>query len=83
MFLKQFYYFELGKKFEANAKIEFFISVVDINGTFYRTVNNYTMNIESPVEETGFDALTLLSIGAVLLLVQAIVVVRRRRKQEE
>ncbi|OLS32116.1 MAG: hypothetical protein HeimAB125_12120 [Candidatus Heimdallarchaeota archaeon AB_125] len=78
-----FYYFELGKKFEVNAKIEFFISVVDINGTFYRTVNNYTMYIESPVEPTGFDALTLLSIGAVLLLVQAIVVFRRRRKQEE
>jgi parallel beta-helix repeat protein len=78
-----FYYFAFGKKFEANAIIDYFISVVDINGTFYRTVNNYTIYIEPPPEATGFDALTLLSIGATLLLVQAIVVVRRRRKKEE
>ena len=78
-----FYYFEFGKGFDANAIIEFFISVVDINGTFYRTVNNYTIYIESPVTKTGFDALTLLSIGATLLVIQAMVIYRRRRKQEE
>jgi len=78
-----FYFFEFGKGFDANAIIEFFISVVDINGTFYRTVNNYTIYIESPVTKTGFDALTLLSIGATLLVIQAMVVYRRRRKQEE
>lgn len=78
-----FYYFEFVKGFDANAIIEFFISVVDINGTFYRTVNNYTIYIESPVTKTGFDALTLLSIGATLLVIQAMVIYRRRRKQEE
>ncbi|MCG3260562.1 MAG: LPXTG cell wall anchor domain-containing protein [Candidatus Heimdallarchaeota archaeon] len=78
-----FYYFEFGKGFDVNTIIEFFISVVDINGTFYRTVNNYTIYIESPVAKTGFDALTLLSIGATLLIIQAMVVYRRRRKQEE
>ena len=78
-----FYYFELGKGFDANTIIEFFISVVDINGTFYRTLSNYTICIESPVTKTGFDALTLLSIGATLLVIQAMVVYRRRRKQEE
>ncbi|MHA1217561.1 MAG: right-handed parallel beta-helix repeat-containing protein [Candidatus Heimdallarchaeaceae archaeon] len=78
-----YYYFEFGKGFDVNTSIEFFISVVDINGTFYRTVNNYTIYIESPVAKTGFDALTLLSIGATLLIIQAMVVYRRRRKQEE
>ncbi|TET74737.1 MAG: LPXTG cell wall anchor domain-containing protein, partial [Candidatus Heimdallarchaeota archaeon] len=33
--------------------------------------------------KTGFDALTLLSIGATLLIIQAMVIYRRRRKQEE
>ncbi len=78
-----YYYFEFGKKFDATAEIDFYISVVDINGTLYRTVNNYTMYISPPVEETGFDALTLLSIGATLLLIQAIVVFRRRRRKQE
>ncbi|MHA1398068.1 MAG: LPXTG cell wall anchor domain-containing protein, partial [Candidatus Heimdallarchaeaceae archaeon] len=57
--------------------------VMDSNGTFYRTVFNYTIEISTPPEATGFDAITLLSIGGTLVLVQAIVVIRRRRKNRD
>ena len=77
------YYAAFGKGYAVGMILKFFISVVDANGTFYRTILNYTMYIEPPVEETGFDTITLLSIGGTLLIAQIIVVYRRRRKVQE
>ena len=72
-----------GRGYPIGMIIEFYISVVDWEGNYYRTVLNFTMVIQPPVEETGFDTITLLSLGGTLLLVQIIVVVRRRRKTKE
>ncbi|MCG3224614.1 MAG: hypothetical protein H7647_09125, partial [Candidatus Heimdallarchaeota archaeon] len=68
--------------FDVGIVINYFILAVDVNGTIHRTVYNYTIAIES-ISDAGFDAITLLSIGGTLLLIQAIVVIRRRRKREE
>ncbi|TFG10666.1 hypothetical protein EU534_00735 [Candidatus Heimdallarchaeota archaeon] len=72
-----------GRGYAVGMIIEFFISVVDWEGNYYRTVVNFTMVIEPPVEETGFDTITLLSLGGTLLLIQIIVVVRRRKSKED
>ncbi len=79
-----YYHLSLNKKYSEGTIIEYFISAIDINGTYYRTVLNYTFTILLPPGRTGFDTITLLSIGGTLLVIQAIVVLRRRkRKQEE
>ncbi len=79
-----YYHLSLNKKYDEGTIIEYYISAVDVNGTFYRTVLNYSFTILPPPGRTGFDTLTLLSIGGTLLVIQAIVVLRRRkRKQEE
>ncbi|MCG3221684.1 MAG: right-handed parallel beta-helix repeat-containing protein [Candidatus Heimdallarchaeota archaeon] len=77
------YSFAFEQGYDAGFLLEFFISVVDTNGSFYRTVENITMIIQFPPGETGFDTITLLSIGATLLIVQALVIIRRRRKRKE
>jgi parallel beta-helix repeat protein len=77
------YSFAFEQGYAAGIQIEFFISVVDANGTLYRTVGNITMDITFPPGETAFDTITLLSIGATLLIVQALVIFRRRRKRQE
>lgn len=77
------YYATFGRGYSIGMILEFYITVVDFDGTIYRTVLNYTITIEPPIEGTGFGALTLLSLGATLLLVQAIVVLRRRKTKEE
>ncbi|MCG3216636.1 MAG: right-handed parallel beta-helix repeat-containing protein [Candidatus Heimdallarchaeota archaeon] len=79
------YFYELGKGYPRGTIIDYFISVVDINGTTYRTVFNYTIEVTTEAEESGFDTITLLGIGGTLLVVQAMVVLRRRkrRKREE
>jgi parallel beta-helix repeat protein len=78
-----YYHLALNKKYTEGTIIEYFISAVDFNGTFYRTVLNYSITILPPPGSTGFDTITLLSIGGTLLVIQVIVVLRRRRKQEE
>lgn len=78
-----YYYLSLNKKYSEGTIIDYFISVVDLNGTFYRTVLNYTIEIIIPPGRTGFDTVTLLSIGGVLLVIQAIVVLRRRKRRQE
>ena len=77
------YTFAFEQGYDAGFILEFFISVVDSNGTMYRTVDNITMIINLPPGATGFDTITLLSIGATLLIVQALVILRRRRKRKE
>jgi len=77
------YIYDFGKTYDVGARVDYFIIVMDSNGTFYRTVFNYTIEITTPPEATGFDAITLLSIGGTLVLVQAIVVIRRRRKNRD
>lgn len=77
------YSFAFEQGYAADFVLEFFISVVDANGTIHRTVGNTTMIIQAPPGETGFDTITLLSIGATLLIVQAMVIIRRRRKRKE
>ena len=72
-----------GRSYTVGMVIKFFISVVDINGTVYRTVLNYTMVIEPPIEKSGFDTITLLTLGGTLLIIQIIVVYRRRKSKEE
>lgn len=76
------YFYEFNTFFDVGIVINYFILAVDVNGTIHRTVYNYTIAIES-ISDAGFDAITLLSIGGSLLLIQAIVVIRRRRKREE
>lgn len=76
------YSYEFKTIFDIGIEIDYFILAVDVNGTIHRTVSNYTITIES-ITDAGFDAITLLSIGGTLLLIQAIVVIRRRRKREE
>ncbi|MHA1550774.1 MAG: right-handed parallel beta-helix repeat-containing protein [Candidatus Heimdallarchaeaceae archaeon] len=76
------YYYEFFTFFDVGVVIDYFILAVDVNGTIHRTVYNYTIAIES-ISDAGFDAITLLSIGGTLLIIQAIVVIRRRRKREE
>ena len=76
------YSYEFKTIFDVGIEIDYFILAVDVNGTIHRTANNYTITIES-ITGAGFDAITLLSIGGTLLLIQAIVVLRRRRKREE
>ena len=79
-----YYHLALNKKYSEGTIIEYFVSAVDYNGTYYRTVLNYSIEIILPPGRTGFDTITLLSIGGMLLVIQAIVVLRRRkRKQEE
>lgn len=77
------YSFAFEQGYAAGFLIEFFISVVDSNGTMYKTVDNMTMIVNFPPGETGFETITLLSIGATLLIVQALVIIRRRRKRKE
>ncbi|MBY9000955.1 MAG: right-handed parallel beta-helix repeat-containing protein [Candidatus Heimdallarchaeota archaeon] len=77
-----FYSYKFETFFDIGVAIDYFILAVDVNGTIHRTVHNYTIVIES-VTGAGFDAITLLSIGGFLLLIQAIVVIRRRRRTEE
>ncbi|NPD87707.1 MAG: hypothetical protein HGN29_03230 [Asgard group archaeon] len=77
------YSFAFEQGYDAGILIDFYISVVDSNGTLYRSVGNITMTINVPPGETGFDTITLLSIGATLLIVQALVIIRRRRKRKE
>jgi parallel beta-helix repeat protein len=77
------YSFAFESGYDVGIIIDFFISVVDANGTLYRTVDNITLVIEAPPGETAFDTITLLSIGATLLIVQALVILRRRRKKNE
>ncbi len=76
------YFYEFNTFFDVGVVINYFILAVDVNGTIHRTVHNYTIAIET-ISGAGFDAITLLSIGGSLLLIQAIVVIRRRRKREE
>jgi len=76
------FFYEFKTFFDVGVVINYFILAVDVNGTIHRTVYNYTIKIES-TSGAGFDAITLLSIGGTLLLIQAIVVIRRRRKREE
>ncbi|MCK5305302.1 MAG: hypothetical protein KAJ72_08625, partial [Candidatus Heimdallarchaeota archaeon] len=76
------YYYEFNTFFDVGIVIDYLILAVDVNGTIHRTVYNYTIAIES-ISDAGFDAITLLSIGGTLLIIQAIVVIRRRRKREE
>ena len=78
-----YYYATFGRDYTIGMVLEYYISVVDINGTIYRTVLNYTMIIEPPVEKTGFDTITLVTIGGTLLIIQVIVVYRRRKSKEE
>ncbi|MFW9852324.1 MAG: right-handed parallel beta-helix repeat-containing protein [Candidatus Thorarchaeota archaeon] len=79
-----YFHLALNKKYSEGTIIEYFICAVDINGTYFRTVLNYSLTIIAPPGRTGFDTITLLSIGGTLLVIQAIVVLRRRkRKQEE
>ena len=77
------YYYEIGKGYVKGTILDYFISVIDINGTIYRTVFNYTIEVTTETEGAGFDTITLLSIGGTLLLVQAIVVVRRRKRRNK
>lgn len=77
------YTFAFDQGYDAGMLINFYISVVDANGTLHRTVTNSTMIILAPPEETAFDTITLLSIGATLLVIQALVILRRRRKNKE
>jgi len=77
------YYMPFGRGYDAGFLINYYIAVVDVNGTIYRTVFNYTIIIESPPGDTGFNAITLLSIGGTLLAVQAIVIFRRRRRRND
>ena len=74
--------YEFGQFFDIGVEIDYFILAVDVNGTIHRTVNNYTIIIET-TSGAGFDAITLLSIGGLLLVIQAIVVIRRRKRSEE
>ena len=77
------YSYEFGKGYVKGTIIDYFISVVDINGTIYRTVFNYTIEVTTEAESTGFDTLTLLGIGGTLLIIQAIVVIRRRKRRNK
>ncbi len=77
------YYYDLGKGYVKGTIIDYFISVVDVNGTIYRTVFNYTIEITIETEESGFDTITLLSIGGTLLIIQTIVVIRRRKRRNK
>ncbi|MHA1200420.1 MAG: NosD domain-containing protein [Candidatus Heimdallarchaeaceae archaeon] len=77
------YYSTFGRGYAIGMELVFFITVVDFDGTIYRTVLNFTMTIQPPVQESGFGTITLLSLGATLLLVQVIVVLRRRKAKEE
>ena len=77
------YYASFGRGYPEGMIIKYYISVVDSNGTFYRSVLNYTMIFQPPIQESGFDTITLLSLGGTLLLVQVIVVYRRRKKTKE
>ncbi len=77
------YYAVFGRGYAIGMILEYYITVVDSNGTFYRTVLNYTIIIEPPVIPTGFDTITLLTLGGTLLVIQVIVVYRRRKSKEE
>lgn len=78
------YEYELPDTYVNGTVITYKIGVEDVNGNKYWTIDEYTIEYLLPIVtgKSGFDTLSLLTIGGMLFLVQVIVVLRRRRENE-
>ncbi|MCK4845479.1 MAG: hypothetical protein KAS95_07385, partial [Candidatus Heimdallarchaeota archaeon] len=79
----KYIYEDLGT-YVAGTVITYYITVMDTNGTIYRSIPIYEMKYVPPITEAaGFEGATLLMIGGLLVFVQTVVVFRRRNRKNE
>ncbi len=79
----KYIYEELGTHI-AGTIIRYYITVMDTNGTIYRSIPIYEISyISQSTIAAGFDGTTLLMLGGLLVFIQTVVVFRRRNKKNE